>query len=500
MKKNIFYAICVLLVTLGINGCISYNDMQLKLANGQNDIPSDAIGSFSFSNPRYNNAFQLVRGEGDTDNGLFEIRRGRELILKNGVTPTTKQYSVRVAMGASSTAGGMQKIFTFTLPVKEAPEIMLVQQQVSEPPRPAAPYTQLTVGIEDDFEVIQNVDGNTLAIISYKGSTTDLIIPRELYGLPVTTIGEGAFLRKGLTSVVIPDSITTIKSATTRNGMYSYGNGAFQGNQLTSIIIPDSVTYIGDFAFIDNLLISVTIGNGVTYIGDCAFSAILINGLLTRTGNRITDVRIGNSVTHIGYNAFNNNLLTSVTIPNSVISIGDGAFDDNQLTSVIIGNNVTSLGSSFSRNKLTDVIIPNRVTAIESLAFSDNQLVNVTIGTSVTSIGDRAFENNKLTSVVIPDSVVTIGSNAFRGNQLTSISLGRGINIIWGGAFSGSQLTSITIAKDVQGGRVQRDILIYNHYGISLETGFEQGFLNYYTGQNRSPGTYIKNGPIWSKR
>jgi hypothetical protein len=153
MNKNIFYVICVLLVTLGINGCMSYNDMQLRLANGQNDIPSDAIGSFSFSNPRYNNAFQLVRGDGDTDNGLFEIRRGRELILKNGVTPTTKQYSVRIAMGASSTAGGMQKIFTFVLPVKEAPEVILVQQQVPEPSRPAAPLPPPAIGAQYTWTV-----------------------------------------------------------------------------------------------------------------------------------------------------------------------------------------------------------------------------------------------------------------------------------------------------------------------------------------------------------
>ena len=41
---------------------------------------------------------------------------------------------------------------------------------------------------------------------------------------------------------------------------------------LTSVIIPDSVTYIGERAFYNcSGLTSVTIGGSVTSIGDCAF-------------------------------------------------------------------------------------------------------------------------------------------------------------------------------------------------------------------------------------
>ena len=55
------------------------------------------------------------------------------------------------------------------------------------------------------------------------------------------------FLSSGLTSVIIPDTVTTI------------GNLAFALNALTSVIIPDSVTTIGDRAFFSNALTSVTI-------------------------------------------------------------------------------------------------------------------------------------------------------------------------------------------------------------------------------------------------
>ena len=66
----------------------------------------------------------------------------------------------------------------------------------------------------------------------------------------------------GLTSVTIPDSVTSI------------GNSAFYGcSGLTSVTIPDSVTSIGDSAFYGcSGLTSVTIPDSVTSIGNSAFS------------------------------------------------------------------------------------------------------------------------------------------------------------------------------------------------------------------------------------
>ena len=66
---------------------------------------------------------------------------------------------------------------------------------------------------------------------------------------------------KQLTSLVIPDSVTTI------------GSEAFWDNQLTSVDIPDSVTSIGDYA-LKNQLTSVVIPNSVTSIGEGAFLII----------------------------------------------------------------------------------------------------------------------------------------------------------------------------------------------------------------------------------
>ena len=73
------------------------------------------------------------------------------------------------------------------------------------------------------------------------GTYTDahVVIPDTHNGYPVVAIGERAFAGcSSLTSVTIPDSVTTIG-----NSVFSYCSS------LTSVTIPDSVTAIGDDAF-----------------------------------------------------------------------------------------------------------------------------------------------------------------------------------------------------------------------------------------------------------
>ena len=73
---------------------------------------------------------------------------------------------------------------------------------------------------ETDFRVQPVEGGKSIEITDYVGSKRDVIIPSKIQGLPVTHIGEDAFERKNLTSVRIPNSVTTIM------------NDAFYGNPL----------------------------------------------------------------------------------------------------------------------------------------------------------------------------------------------------------------------------------------------------------------------------
>lgn len=91
---------------------------------------------------------------------------------------------------------------------------------------------------------------------------TDIVIPATFNGLPVTAIGNEAFSSTAITSISIPDSVTTLGDGAFSNcaslisvtigadsNLVTIGEGAFYNcTSLTSIFIPKSVTIIEDNA------------------------------------------------------------------------------------------------------------------------------------------------------------------------------------------------------------------------------------------------------------
>jgi len=199
-------------------------------------------------------------------------------------------------------------------------------------------------------------------------------------------------------AVVIPSTLNSYP-------VVSIGQSAFSQSALTSVIIPNSVTSIGEYAFAYNpSLTNVTIPNSVTSIGYNAFSVC--------TG--LTSITIPNSVTSIGGGAFYAcSGLASITIPNSVTSIGDGVFQAcTSLTSVSIPNSVTSIGSyAFSNTALTIVIIPSSVTSIGSYAFASSNLGQVVLSSTTTfpsnAFPPTAFFEKYVGSVGAPTTTAT---------------------------------------------------------------------------------------------
>ncbi|MDB4618906.1 leucine-rich repeat domain-containing protein [bacterium] len=229
-----------------------------------------------------------------------------------------------------------------------------------------------------------------------------LIIPTNIEGKPVTTIGYGAFDScTSLTSITIPDGVTNI------------GSHAFSGcTSLTSITIPDSVTSIGDDSFSDcTSLTSITIPDSITSIPYGVFYSC----------TSLTGITIPESITSIGNRAFQLcGSLKSITIPDSVTSIASYAFEScTSLTSITIGNGVTSIGEAafYGCTSLTSVTIGNGVTSIGNGAFYIcSSLTSIVIPDSVTSIGAYTFfECTSLTSITFQGFAPTVGSKAFAG-------------------------------------------------------------------------------------
>lgn len=199
-------------------------------------------------------------------------------------------------------------------------------------------------------------------------AATDIIIPNLVIDdndvqYNVLDIRNNAFASKRLTSVTIPNGVTTIEF------------GAFSGNQLTSLTIPNSVTTTGDLAFRSNLLTNVTIPNSVTTIGNLEFS-----------NNQITSVNISNSVTSIKGNAFRNNLLTSVVIPNIDVIIDDTAFDEG--VELLIGSTLNT--PNFNLNNNTAILFANPVNSVLNI-FTETSIKSISI---YNAIGQEVLKSN----------------------------------------------------------------------------------------------------------
>ena len=135
-----------------------------------------------------------------------------------------------------------------------------------------------------DFKFILN---NTAVIVTryrYKGTAADVTIPSRYKGIPVTMIDHAAFFNSVVTSVTIPDSVTSI------------GDDAFVNcPQLTNISIPNSVTSIGFSAFRScTSLKSITLPSSLNSISEALFSGC----------SQLTTIHIPVSVTLIEDDAF----------------------------------------------------------------------------------------------------------------------------------------------------------------------------------------------------
>lgn len=278
-----------------------------------------------------------------------------------------------------------------------------------------------------DYQYTLLEDGNA-EITGYMGNSSEVIIPSEIEGTKVTSVGSVAFLRnKTIKSVTVPDGVTNV------------GHSAFYGCiNLETLSLPDSIESMTASAVENTALYynRTEWKDGALYIG---------NHLVKADGKRGWGVyKVKEGTVSICGSAFQDNLkIREIILPDSMRSIGNSAFSYcPQLEKINFPEGLVYIGDScFSDcRKLSEVKLPSSVTSLSNWAFNNCGIKELTIPGTLEYIGHSAFMNcEKLETVTISEGVTFLGDGVFLGcEKLKDISLPQSLEYIGGYAFNGT--------------------------------------------------------------
>ncbi len=298
-----------------------------------------------------------------------------------------------------------------------------------------------------DYEYQLINEDTEVEITQYNGTDEVVVVPEKIDGKSVTSIGEGAFLDKGIKEVVLNEGITslgkhafrrcnnlekvTIPSSLTEAGNES--NPSFDGDSKLKVVVwGDGITAIPDYLFRNTGLEQITIPDSVGLIGKGAFMGC----------TQLSEISYGEGLQRIQGYAFFNTAITEAVIPEGVVTIGDKAFakcaslkkavipttimsagsksnlvfeDDDNLTDVTFSEGIFYIPNYICAGlNIKTVVIPDSVTEIGSGSFENCvDLVNVSFGSNIQVISNNAFNLCNLRYIELPDSVTTLGKDSF---------------------------------------------------------------------------------------
>lgn len=259
-------------------------------------------------------------------------------------------------------------------------------------------------------------------------ATDNSYIKKVIIEEGVTYIGQYSFVYEGITSLVIPDSVSEIGEGAffccseltdvkLGKGLKRIGRRTFSQCDMKSINLPEGLEYIGRYAFCDNVnLNSVNIPDSVTSIGNCAFF-----------GAAFTHVFIPENVTEIGERAF------------GFYDYQDENYDYYQ--KIIDGFSMTVVGNTAGEKYAIDNGIPYTVSYIAPTRIS---------GAEISGIKNKVYTGKPITqniTVKYDGKELTEGTD-YQVSYSNNTNAGTASVIITGkGEFGGNVESTFTIAK-----------------------------------------------------
>ena len=230
-------------------------------------------------------------------------------------------------------------------------------------------------GQNDEFSY--EIYDSYIKVTKYISENTEAVIPDEIDGRPVTTIGSLCFYQTTeIVSVKIPATVTTIES-----------QAFYCATKLVSVEVPDNVEFVGERAFAwCSSLESVSLGKGISEISNYCFNSC----------TSLATITVGENIRQIGMRAFSYcEKLTEFTVSQKTEKVGERAFEQcDSLEYVIFENSSAELGALVFNESLKVAVISEKDSSVmnyceeNGLRWSESKDIEAVV------LGDKTSETS----------------------------------------------------------------------------------------------------------
>ena len=510
-----------------------YGEGLVNLEYAYADLISNVV--FSNTNTDCTTPFNLALTSNETNAQIYYTKDGTTPTLENGTlysSPFPVNATQRIKARAYVIANGN----------------VIKYSKVSQ-------MTYCFYGQDIDGAYTVSEDG---VLTSYNGILTEVVVPKTVNGITITSIGANAFTSSNVTMVTLPSSVieigayafqgcSTIQTVYGPNvqtiDMYAF-NTCSQFRNLTDSYFPELLT-IGKYAFYQcynlrpislskvtkvdywafgmknvnpDYLTSITLPEA-KIIAEGAFifcqkltsinipsAEIVASGAFRECDIRTLDLP---SVKYLGNHSFyvNKNLI-SANLPETEIIGASAFYYCTQLATVNVPKVRIIADTAFRMcSALTTIDMPE-LEEVGTWAFYDCDNLTSFNAPKLKNIGYVAFGScDKLTVVNLP-SAVSIGQGAFRMiSGLTKVTLSSCLEEIGNNSFSAASKT--TCVFEIYGGTVGEDFVVSQGYkyvdllasgsNFTYETHYDEIYITGYSGEattNLIIPSFIDDKPV----